>query len=207
MDILEKLFGSAVRVKLMKLFLLHPGIAFDRAEIKIKTKSKSATVGKELSILEKIGLIRSRSFYKEGKKGRNGSAGRKRRVAGFVLEPTFQYLNQLKSLLIHSAPIDNAAIAKRITKHGKIKLIVTAGMFIQNEDSRLDLLIVGDEMREGALKSAIQVMESEIGTELRYALFNTKDFQYRLGICDRLVRDVFDYPHQLVVDKLNIENS
>jgi hypothetical protein len=47
-------------------------------------------------------------------------------------------------------------------------------------------------------------MEAEIGKELVFASFETADFHYRLGMYDKLIRDILDYPHQKLLDKLNI---
>jgi len=76
-------------------------------------------------------------------------------------------------------------------------------VFIQDPDGRVDILVVGDSMKDSRLKAAIRDLESHMGHELRYAAFSTDDFTYRLGAYDRLIRDVLDYPHQIVVDKLN----
>ena len=48
-------------------------------------------------------------------------------------------------------------------------------------------------------------MESEIGKELRYAFFDTQEFKYRMSIYDKLVRDILDYPHTVLVDKMGIK--
>ncbi|MBP6980093.1 hypothetical protein KBB41_03570 [Candidatus Curtissbacteria bacterium] len=96
-------------------------------------------------------------------------------------------------------------ISKRLSGIGKIKAIIVSGIFIQNPESRLDILVVGDDVSPGRLKTVIGNMESEIGKELRFALLDTADFKYRQGVCDRLVRDVFEYPHKVVVDKVGIE--
>jgi len=203
MDILEKLFGSVARVKMMKLFLLNGTNIFDREDIIKRSKANRSQVGKEIILLEKIGFIRKRSFFKEKVDGRTNKTS-KRRSSGYALDPSFPYLHQLKSLLVHSEPITDSSIIKRLSRYGNIKFVVTAGIFIQDEDSRLDLLVVGDKLKTGHLQNVISVMESEIGTELRYSIMKTSDFKYRISICDRLIRDVLDYPHQVVVDKFGI---
>ena len=53
-------------------------------------------------------------------------------------------------------------------------------------------------------EAMIKNIESEIGREIRYAVFDTPDFQYRYNMCDKLIRDVLDYPHEKVIDKLGI---
>lgn len=197
MDTFDKLFGSAGKVKLLRLFLLNPNQILDRADIIKKAKISSNTATTELGLLGRIGMLKKKSFFKETK------SGKKKRVKGFMLNPDFTYNTALRNLLVVSAQDENNVV-KRISRHGKIKLIITSGIFMQEESSRLDLLVVGDNLKEGPLRISIGTLESEIGKSIKYAIFTTQDFKYRLGICDRLVRDVFDYPHQVVVDKLGV---
>jgi predicted nucleotidyltransferase len=93
---------------------------------------------------------------------------------------------------------------QRITKLGKIKLIVVTGVFTQTPESRIDLLVVGDGIKTGKLEGTIKTIEAEVGRELRYASLTVADFKYRLGIYDRLVRDVMDYPHEKVLNRLGV---
>ena len=48
---------------------------------------------------------------------------------------------------------------------------------------------------------------SRLGRELRYALLSSDDLLYRLTVSDRLIRDVLDYPHRIVLDKLGTNLS
>lgn len=201
-EILEKLFGSSARVKVMKLFLFNPEQLLEKSEIIKKTKSSSASLQKELKDLCDMGLLKKRIFIKSSQT-KTGKT-KKQKVQGFALNPSFKYLSNLKNLLINNEPFNHNEILKKINKVGKIKLIVISGLFIQDEDSRLDLFVVGDDVKDRAVKAVINKMEAEIGKELRYAFFTTADFKYRYGVCDRLVRDVFDYPHQIVVDRIGL---
>ena len=202
MQILEKLFGSSVRVKIIKLFLFNPEEIFDIQDISTKTKVPVAQTRKEINNLESMGLIRKKSFFKEIELK---TIIKKKRVNGFVLENNFIYINHLKSLLINTEPFKHSDVAKRIAKIGKLKLLAVSGIFIQNDDSRIDMLIIADDVKDRSLKNLILTLESEIGKELRYAVLGSEDFKYRLGIHDRLVRDVLDFPHHVVVDKLGFD--
>jgi predicted nucleotidyltransferase len=82
---------------------------------------------------------------------------------------------------------------------GQVKLLVASGVFIKNDDSRVDLLIVGDKMKRGKIEEVVRRLEAEIGTELVYAIFDTKEFIYRLNMYDKLVRDILDYPHEVLL--------
>lgn len=186
MEALGKLFGSLARVKVMKLFLFNDDAVFDRNEVSKRSKISPHVATKELNLLKKSGLIRKKK-------------------AGFYLDQTFPFLIPLKDMLMYSAPMHNKEISKRLSGVGKVKAVVVSGVFIQNPESRLDILVVGDDISANRLKTVIGGMESEIGRELRFALLETADFKYRQGVCDRLVRDVFEYPHKVVVDKVGIE--
>jgi len=192
-QILEKLFGGAARVKIMKLFLFNPEIIFDKKGILQRSKVTPVHFNKEIHLLSDIGMIKKKMFLKEGKK-----------TAGFYLDVNFGFLKHLKNLLINNEPLQHNDIVRRIGKNGKIKLIIISGVFIQNDDARLDLLIVGDDIKDRGLKNTIATMESEIGKELRYSNLSSEDFKYRFGIGDRLVRDVFDMPHEVIIDRIGL---
>ena len=79
----------------------------------------------------------------------------------------------------------------------------TLGTF-HSLETQIDLLIVGDHLEERVLARIVHSLEAELGREIRYASFATEDFRYRLGVYDRLLRDVFDYPHRLLIDKIGL---
>jgi len=66
------------------------------------------------------------------------------------------------------------------------------------------LLVVGDRIKDVPLRRKLRALESELGKELRYAILLTPEFLYRLNMSDKLLRDVMDYPHSVVYDRLNI---
>jgi hypothetical protein len=193
METLSKLFGSEEKVKMMRLFLFNPETVFDATEIADRVKADISRVRKEIAGLQKIGLIKQRAF-------RNGHGNKK----GFMLDSAFSYLTHLQNFLINVEPLNAKEIIKRIGRLGLIKLILVAGVFIQNPESRVDILIVGDHVKKVNLERCIKILESEIGKELKYAYFTTDDFNYRNGMCDKLTRDILDYPHKKVLNRLGI---
>ena len=95
-------------------------------------------------------------------------------------------------------------MVKKFNTTGRIKLFLASGLFIQEWDTRVDLLIVGDDLNMNKLNLVIKNIEAEIGKEIAYSAFETSDFEYRLGIHDRLIRDILDLPHITLVDKLGV---
>ncbi|MBL7045820.1 MAG: hypothetical protein ISR99_02215 [Parcubacteria group bacterium] len=203
MEILSKLFGSAARVKIIRLFLFNEEECFENKDVAMRARVTPGSVRSELGMMERVGLIKKVSFYKEIERG-SGESKKivKKRVRGFKLNPKFKYLQALRSFLINAAPLQQNEIIKKLGVAGSLKLVIVSGVFIQDLDSRIDILVVGDNIKMTKLETAIKGIEADIGRELRYAIFPTNEFKYRLNAYDKLIRDVLDYPHQTVVDRL-----
>lgn len=193
METLAKLFGSETKVKIMRLFLFNSEKVFDVNEIVDRVKSNHSKVRREINILEKIDFVKRRV----SQKSRGGYA--------FAMNTQFPYLQPLQNFLINIEPLQSKELVRRITKLGSIKVIIIAGVFIQDPESRADILVIGDGIKKSALENVVSDLEAEIGKELRYAYFTTEDFKYRLSMFDKLTRDILDFPHKKILNKLGIE--
>lgn len=187
-DGLQKLFGSAARVKLLRLFLFNPQESFSLPEAMEHARISGKEARRELNIFLDIRLIKR---------------VRRSKIPRYGLNEEFVYLQALQNLLLN-APERGKDIYERIRRTGILKLLILSGIFLGEWEGRLDLFIVGDKVNERALRGRIRRLESEIGKELRYALLTSEDFFYRINMNDHLLRDVLDYPHRIVLDKLNI---
>ncbi len=202
MEALEKLFGSSARVKVLKFFLFNTSDIYEKSTIAARTRVSSSILQKELNLLEKINLIKKKNTFllKEDRYGRVT----KIKTKGYQTVIESKLFTALQNLLVKNSPMSSSSLVQRLGKHGKLKLVIAAGVFIQDHDSRVDLLIVGDGIKEGPLKTTITTLESEIGKQLRYTVLTVSDFKYRLGVYDKLVRDILDYPHQIFLDRIGV---
>jgi len=206
MDTLTALFGTPAKVKLLRLFLFNQGTAFLLPEIIQRTKCPASLIKKDIAVLLKAEIIKKRLISKEVHAlRRNKPVIRKVKGMGYILNEKFSYLDPLKTLLTVASLQADETLARRFSNAGRLKLFVAAGIFNQQWDSRVDLLIVGDDLNISKINNLIQVIESEIGKEIAYSAFETQDFEYRLGIHDRLVRDILDYPHVTLLDRLGVD--
>jgi len=187
----------------MRLFLFNSEEIFDLGMICKKSKVNKILAKKEIALLEKAKLVKKRDFNKivEKKKGEK-SVNVKVKTHGYYLNKDFSYITALKQLLIKTKILDGGEIVKRLSKVGTLKLVIVSGVFTQDKESRVDMFIVGNNIRKPALNNVIKSIEAELGKELVYVCFETQDFQYRLGMYDKLIRDVLDYPHQVLLDKI-----
>jgi len=125
----------------------------------------------------------------------------------WFLDNNFSYKRELKDLVLNTDMIDRGDIISRFKKTGVIKLLVVSGIFIKENDSRTDILIVGENLKRSSIENVLRSIESEIGKELSYAFFDTKEFKYRVEMYDKFIYDVLDYPHERLVDKIGLPDK
>ena len=192
MDSLAKLFGSPARVKLLRLFLFNDDLTFLATEAAFRARLTKDLARKELTALTKAGVLRK----KTGKS-----------PVGYSADKRFPHYDALRIFLRTTTDVSDSVIVTSFKKAGTVKLVVLSGLFTGALESKLDVLIVGDRMEERPLATAIHALEAELGRELRYACFTSEQFKYRLGVYDRLLRDVFDYPNRVIVDKIGLATT
>ena len=189
MDPLARLFGSPARLKLLRLFVFNDDTAFTVADAALRARVTKDATRKELSSLAVAGVLKKRSAQ--------GSPG-------YAADTRFTHYEPLKLFLRSTTDVSDAAIVLALKKAGTLKLVVLSGLFTGLAESKVDLLVVGDKLDEKALTNAVHAIEAELGRELRFASFSTEQFRYRLGVYDRLLRDLFDFPHRVVLDRVGL---
>ena len=189
MEPLARIFGSPARLKTLRLFVFNQDAAFTLAEITQRTKLSKGAVRRELARILSSGLVR--------KKGTGVSLR-------YQTNPRFEHLAALDTFIRGTTSVRPKSIIAALRRAGTLRLVALSGLFTGVLESQIDLLVVGDNLDERVLSVVARSLEAELGREIRYASFEMADFRYRLGAYDRLLRDVFDYPHRLLLDKIGL---
>ncbi|MDO8604761.1 MAG: hypothetical protein Q7K40_05220 [bacterium] len=205
MDPLGKLFGSQARVKILRLFLLNPLEAFDVAMVAEKSKVSTTEARRELALLKSVGIVSTKAFTKEITTKNKDAKPKRKRASGFLLKSASSLLSALKNLVVSEMPLRRDEIASRFKTAGKIKFLAISGVFIDEPEARVDVLIVGDDLKKRTIESVLRSIEAEIGKELSYGALETQEFLYRVSVYDKFVRDVLDFRHDRIIDKLGVE--
>lgn len=201
-DPLAILFGGQARVKLLRFFLFNPTTEFPFEEISRRARLVRRTARTEISALERAGVIRRKYIYAEVP-GRT----KKVRVEGYLLNGKFPQLASLQTFFFETTPIDAKTLLRHLRKAGALDFVAMGGIFMRDFDRRIDLLVGMKQPSDARIEAAIRSLESEIGIEIRYASFSTEDLLYRVGMYDKLTRDVFDYPHKILVDRVGVKDE
>ena len=194
MNILEKLFGSVARVKVLRLFLLSPEKVFSSKDASKILRISSRAVSTEIRFLNTIGFL-------------------KKKPKGFHLSQTFPFILAMRNLLITASPVSREKMLQFFQSRGKIKLVALGGIFSEDltavgaapeDNSKLDLVVVGT-LKKNQVESFIKTLESEIGKELNWTSLTQLEFEHRMSMHDKLLRDLFDFPHEFLINKLGVE--
>ncbi len=195
---IEQLFGSKTRVKLLQLFYSNPNRSFYVREITRKIDEQINSVRRELANLLSTGIITSdtsnnKVYYEVDQKydfydplqqifggGPKPKKGTKAATAKAAV-----------------APSEESADLKAL---GNVEIAALLGQFTRDEISGIDLLIVGN-VNQHALTKYVTELEKQEGKELRYSIFSFEDFNYRLQIKDRFISNVLRSKKQVLVDK------
>ncbi|MGB2786887.1 MAG: transcriptional regulator [Candidatus Saccharimonadaceae bacterium] len=198
---IDALFGSKTRVKLLHLFLNNPGKSFYVREITRIIDEQINSVRRELSNLLSVGVITSSSadnklYYEVNQRYENYGPFRdifyddKHRSKGS---------GDSSDKDLNDQPWKND-IAKVMSG---VRVIIAAGILVEGSTSELDLLVVGTPSIK-AVKKAIDIVETGVNRPVNYTVMPYDEFYYRLSVRDRFVSSIMTSRHRVIVDADNI---
>jgi hypothetical protein len=190
---IEQLFGSKTRVKLLQLFYSNPNRSFYVREITRKIDEQINSVRRELANLLSIGIISSdntnnRLYYE--------------------VDQEYEYYPPLKAIfgqgVTQPEKVTEGETAvdagSGIKSLGNVELALYTGQFTRDERSGIDLLIVGD-VNPTKLAKFVGELETKEGKEIRYTVMSGDEFNYRQQVNDRFLLLVTDSKKQVLIDK------
>ncbi len=188
---IEQLFGSKTRVKLLQLFFSNPNRSFYVREITRKIDEQINSVRRELANLLSIGIISSdtnnnRLYYE--------------------VAQAYEYYVPLMAIFgsgtmnTKSAAPSAEGEAQTLKALGNVDLALLTGYLTRDERSGIDVLLVGD-LNQSQVNKYIAELESKEGKELRFAVMTNDEFRYRQEVNDRFLTLVLSSKMQVLIDK------
>jgi len=200
---IEQLFGSKTRVKLLKLFYSNPNRAFYVREITRKIDEQINSVRRELGNLLSIGIISSdttnnRLYYEVDQSYEFFKPLAQIFGGGEVVTEENE-----KEIIVPTAPKTDPVVAELMAV-GNIELALYTGQFTRDESSGIDLLIVGD-VNQTKLQKFINALEEKEKKEIRFVVMAGSEFTYRQQVKDRFIGSVMASKQQILIDKRSKE--
>lgn len=192
---IEQLFGSKTRVKLLYLFYGNPNRSFYVREITRKIDEQINSVRRELSNLLSIGIITSdntnnRLYYE--------------------VNQQFEHYEPLSAMFggKPKSAVKTTKLAKQqasddeldLKSLGNVEVALFTGQFTRDESTGIDFLIIGN-VNQNKLHKFVAELEAKEGKEIRYTVFSAEDYRYREQINDRFIDLIKSAKKQVLVDK------
>jgi len=195
--VIEQLFGSKTRVKLLQLFYGNPNRSFYVREITRKIDEQINSVRRELANLLSIGIVASDTnnnrLYYEVNQGYDFYQPLAAIFGG--ADPA----SKSKKVTSKSPPKEDARV-QAIKSLGNVELALYTGQFTRDETSGIDMLIVGD-VNQTKLAKFMTDLESQEGKEIRYTVMSPQDYGYRQQVKDRFLFNILAAKKQVMIDR------
>ena len=188
---IDALFGSKTRVKLLHLFLNNPGKAFYVREITRLIDEQINSVRRELSNMLEVGIITSKNTDNK---------------LYYEINQRYEFYTPFRAIFANQKIAAASSGTKATAEWQKVaqklagaRVVIAAGALVSGSASKVDLLIVGDvaSKKVAALISAAEAAEAR---ELTYATLTYDEFYYRLSVRDRFISDILTNKHEVLVD-------
>jgi hypothetical protein len=198
---LEHVFGSRTRVKLMNIFLHHPEEMFFVRELTRTINTQINAVRREIQNLVKVGMIvEGVAKDDDGVK----RPGLKRKY--YQANKNFPLMQEVRALLTKAHVLMEWKLDEQIRELGDVRYLAFMGVFMGQRNQPVDILVVGD-VDKIALKRLINQVEKDLGIEINYTSLPYKEFMYRMEMADRFLRGVMDAPKTVAVDTLELREK
>jgi hypothetical protein len=199
---LEKLFGSRARVKILKLFLLNPADKFYIRQLARDLKLQLNSVRRELENLENFGILTSVIKDDEADEAKKSAAGGQEKKY-FRANPDFVLFDEIKALMVKAQILYEKDFVRKLQGMGKVKLLVLTGLFVNNPNTLIDILLVG-KINKVKLIKLIKELETELGKEINFTVFEPKEFKYRRDITDIFLYGVLEGRKMVIIDEVGL---
>ena len=207
---IEQLFGSKTRAKLLQLFYSNPNRSFYVREITRKIDEQINSVRRELSNLLSIGIIKSDAnnnrLYYEVDQEYQYYRPLGEIFGGLVVAEAKPVVGKKKGAVAapkKAAATADSEVAKAIRATGKVDLAIFTGQLTRDERSGVDVLIVGD-VNQTKIAHFMEELEKKEGKELSYAALKPEDYEYRLQIRDRFLDGILASKKQIIINDLGL---
>lgn len=192
---IDSLFGSKTRVKLLHLFLNNPEKSFYVREITRMIDEQINSVRRELANMVSVGVVQQDAIDNK---------------LYYSVNEDYPYIKPLAAIFSDKNTEDGMGAASSVSwkdslgRMRGLRLAIISGKLVVGSSSAVDLLLVGDDMSAVTIKNLVKKIEKDRKIEINYAVISYDDFYYRMSVKDRFIMDIVRNKHSVLVDTENI---
>lgn len=183
---LGTLFRSPTRIRVLA-YVVRAHVPVTAIEVAKGVRAPRAKVSTELLALTKSGIVIMRP---------------PRKVPRFLISEAHPLVPHLRELLIEAMNPNDRDILAAFRGVSGLLFLVVAGVLAHDERGSVDLLIVSRNPHSSKVPRAVARVERLAGLTLRYSVMDLEEYQKRRQSFDRMLRDVLDFSHRILVMRL-----
>ncbi len=199
---LEKIFGSSSRLKLLKLFLLNPDKKYYVRQIARELSLQLNSVRRELENLESFGLLNVSYKSDEKDDGKESKTKKNTEKKFYQADQNFVLFKELKNLILKSQILYKKDFVEKIKTTGDLKFLLLTGFFVGLQNAPTDILLVG-RINKDKLTKAIKSLEKDLSREINFTIMTKEEFIYRRDVTDVFLYNILEAKKIVVLDKIN----
>ena len=191
----DSLFGSKTRVKLLHLFLNNPEKSFYVREITRMIDEQINSVRRELANMVSVGIVQQDAIDNK---------------LYYSVNEDYPYIKPLAAIFSDkntegsTGAVGGVSWKDSLGRMRGLRLAIISGKLVAGSSSSVDLLLVGDDMSAVTIKNLVKKIEKDRKIEINYAVISYDDFYYRMSVKDRFIMDIIRNKHSVLVDTENI---
>ena len=192
---IDSLFGSKTRVKLLHLFLNNPEKSFYVREITRMIDEQINSVRRELANMVSVGIVQQDAIDNK---------------LYYSVNEDYPYIKPLAAIFSDKNTEGDMGAASSVSwkdslgRMRGLRLAIISGKLVAGSSSSVDLLLVGDDMSAVTIKNLVKKIEKDRKIEINYAVISYDDFYYRMSVKDRFIMDIIRNKHSVLIDAENI---
>lgn len=186
-SLLSEIIESDAQLAVLAFLLIAPERAFSLKELASRLKFSSDKTSQAVKELSAQNYLKTFSY-----------GGLKFVLLNF----RHQQIPLLRSEILKSQKPWQDELAQNLKKLGQLSGIFLSGIFVGQNSLPVDLLLVG-KVNLTKLDQFLKLIQKQFGKEINYSIMSAAEFLDRRDTFDRFIKDIFDYPHVVILDNHN----
>jgi hypothetical protein len=183
--LLSDILDSKQPADLLAFMLVAPLRSFSVKELAARLHTTSAKIQSAARVLERNNYLKSFS---------------KNQTKFYMLNMRHAHALDLREECLSELGAWPDELFSSLKKLGQMSGIYLSGLFVGRVELPVDLLLVG-KVSGPKLEQFLVYTDRLIGSELNYSVMSVEEFAVRRDTFDRFIKDIFDYPHLVVLDR------
>lgn len=184
--LLSDILDSKRPADLLAFLLVAPLRSFSAKELATRLRTTSGNAANAAKVLERNHIVKA--FIRH-------------QVKFFILNLRHPQVTALRDRCLAEQGAWPDELFASLKKLGQLTGIYLSGLFVGRPELPVDLLLVG-KVSSTKLNQFLEIAQKLIGSELNYSVMSQEEFDIRRHTFDRFIKDIFDYPHVIVVEKV-----